>query len=223
MLSAFDMKTNHMKKLILSSIFILFTCQALFSQELEGQQVTLHAITSVTGNKFLLKTICYKDSIMIKFKMKDSVSLNKLKKDSVYKTLMKSFHQVKQFDTKHDTIKNLLKRIDSVTVLYTTYNSDSVQIAYSQFSDYSKLLRQLFKSSKIELENSKNIKNRIILDGTNMTFEFSHNELIQFSARAHSPDKESHPLLYDYITSTLDIYRGIRKNTFLTKEKTSGY
>jgi hypothetical protein len=212
-----------MKNFILSLIIIFVTCQALFAQELEGKQVTLRAFTSVTGKGFFMKTLCYKDSIKINCKIEDSVSVNKLKNDLVYKTLMNSFREVNQFDLTNDSLKNLLKRIDSVTVAYTTYSTDSVLIACSHFPDYSKLLGNLFKSSRIELENTEQNTPRVILDGTNMSFEFSQNELIQYSAGAHSPDKESHPLLYDYVKSTLDIYRRIKKDTFLTKEKTSGY
>lgn len=212
-----------MKNFSLSFIFIVFTCQALFSQELEGKQVTLRAYTSVNGNEFFIKTICNKDSVRIKFKSKDSVSFNKLRNDRVYKKLMRSFGKIKQFDLTNDTLKNPIFRIDSVREVHTIYHTDSILIAYSQIPEYSKLLGNLFKSSKAELENSENIRDRIILDGTNMTFEFSHNKLIQFSAGAHSPDEKSHPLIYDFLKSTLEIYRNIRKNTFLTKEETSGY
>jgi hypothetical protein len=212
-----------MKNFFLSLIFIVFSCQSLFSQGLEGKQVALRAFTSVNGTEFFVKTVCYKDSIKINFKVKDSLSYKDLQHDHVYKTLMKSFQEIKQFDSTNDTIKQLLTKIDSVTLAYTSYHTDSVLIANSSFSRYSKLLSDLFKSSPGKLEDPERIKNRIILDGTSMTFKFSQNDLLQFSAYAHSPNKESHPLLYDYVKSTLDIYRNIRKDTFLTKEKTSGY
>jgi hypothetical protein len=212
-----------MKYFFLSLILIVFTCQSLYSQGLEGKQVALRAFTSVNGTEFFVKTICYKDSIKINFKVKDSVSYKDLQHDPVYKTLMKSSQDIKQFDLTNDTIKQLLRRIDSVTLAYTSYHTDSVLIASSSFSRYSKLLFDLFKSSQGNLEDPARIKTRIILDGTNMTFEFSQNDHLQFSAYAHSPDKESHPLLYDYVKSTLDIYRNTIKDAFLTKEKTSGY
>jgi hypothetical protein len=91
-----------MKNFTLSFIFIVFTCQALFSQELEGRQVTLRAYTSVNGKEFFTKTICNKDSVRIKFKSKDSVSFNKLRNDRVYKKLMRSFGKIKHFDLKND-------------------------------------------------------------------------------------------------------------------------
>jgi hypothetical protein len=212
-----------MKNFLLLFIFTVVTCQALFSQELEGKQITLRSSTSVSGKVFLMKTICYRDSVKIKVCIKDSVSQKKLNDDSIYKTLMISLREMMESNIKNDSLRIFLKRLDSVRNVYTIYKTDSVLIAYSQFPEYSKLLSNLFKSSIPKLENRERNKNRIILDGTVMVFEFSQNQLIQFSADAHSPRKESHPLLYDYVNSTLNMYRSIRKDTFLTIDTTSGY
>jgi hypothetical protein len=56
-----------------------------------------------------------------------------------------------------------------------------------------------------------------------MEFKFFQNDSIRFTAFAHSPTKLSHPLLYDYLNSTFEIYRKLKNNNFFDKQKTSGY
>jgi len=212
-----------MKNYLLTFILIILASVDLFSQNLKGKSITLQAITSVATKEYFIETFCYKNEIKIKFKLKDSVSMNKLRSDSTFNVLSKSLLMVKQYDPKNDTLINLYKRVDSVIRTNTVYSVDSVKINYNQFPEYKKLLVKLFSSSQTDLENKENNKNRFVLDGTTMDFKFFQDESIKFTAYSHSPNKLSHPLIYDYINSTMDIYRKIKKNSFLTKEKTSGY
>lgn len=206
-------------------LFVLLTSisSQLFSQNLEGKNITLNALTSVTGKEFVLETSCFKNEIKIKLKIADSVSFDKLKTDSTYIILSKSLLSAMEFNTKNDTLMNLYKRFDSLIKANTVYSMDSISINYNQFIPYDKLLTKLFNSTPTELENKENNKNRMVLDGTSMEFKFSQNDSIKYTVFAHSPTKLSHPLLYDYLNSTLEIYRKLKNNNIFDKQKTSGY
>jgi hypothetical protein len=41
--------------------------------------------------------------------------------------------------------------------------------------------------------------------------------------QAHSPDPKSHPLLYELLNQTFNIYRETKNNSFLTANRTDGY
>jgi len=210
-------------KTYLLSIALLFIISAdLHSQKLEGKSVRLQAITSVAMQEYFIETNCFENGIKIKFKFKDSILMNKLRTDSTYRILSKSLIETKYY-RKNDTIMNLYKRVDSAIKVNTVYSIDSIKINYNENPEYEKLLAILLNSSQAELENKGNNKNRFVLDGTTMDFEFFQNDSIKFTAYAHSPNKTSHPLLYEYINSTMNIYRGLKKNNFLTKKITSGY
>jgi hypothetical protein len=182
----------------------------------------LEASTSVNGNNFFLETSCFENQIKIKVKVKDSISMSTLMSDKSYKTWLKSIDKF-GYDPKNDTLMNLFRKVDSATKAHTVYSVDSVYVNCNQYPHYKKLLNDLFSSSLIKLENKENNKGRFILDGTQMKFMFLQNDSTLFTARAHSPSKLSHALLYDYVTVTLGIYRKEKINTFLTKERTSGY
>lgn len=211
-----------MKGLMFTFIVLCVGSGYLFSQDLNRKSINLQANTSVNGNIFFLETLCYEKGINIKIKVKDSISMNTLRLDSTYNRLMNSINKI-TFDPKNDSLMNLFKKADSAIKVHTVYSIDSVYVAYNQFPQYRKLLNDLFNSSPVKLENNAYNRNRIILDGTQMEFKLLQDDATLFTAYAHSPTKLSHPLLYEFITATLGIYRSERLNAFLTEERTSGY
>jgi hypothetical protein len=211
-----------MKSLIFTFFVLFLSSDYVFSQDLKGKRINLQASTSVNGTNFFLETSCSESKIKIKIKVKDSVSMNTLKSDSTYKIVLNCINRLNS-DPKNNTLMNYFKKVDSAIKANTVYRIDSVYVTYNQFPKYKKLLNDLFSSSLIKLENRENNKNRIILDGTQMEFMFLQNDSTLFTAHAHSPTKLSHPLLFDYLITTLGIYRKEKLNTSLTKERTSGY
>ncbi len=211
-----------MKTYLLTIALLFIISVDLYSQKLEGRSIRLRAVTSVAMQEYFVETNCFENEIRIKFKFKDSVLMNKLRTESTYKSLSKSLIKTR-YDLKNDTTMNLYRRLDSAMKVNTVYSIDSIKIDYNQYPEYEKLLTTLLKSSQAELENKENNKNRFVLDGTTMDFKFFQNDSLKFTAYAHSPSKTSHPLLYEYINSTMSIYRELKKNNFLAKEKTSGY
>jgi hypothetical protein len=212
-----------MKHIIFTFILLFFSFNFLFSQEHVGKRITLNAKGTAYTNEFFIETSCSKNEIKIKIKSKDSVSRHTLNADSDYMANMQTLRNMDSFDYKSDTLRKLVKKLDSATKAHTVYNVDSISVSYHQFAAYGKLLSKIFSSSMIDLENKAHNKNRTVLDGTHMYFDFLQNDSSVFTAFAHSPSELSHPLLYQYIKATLDIYRKETKNTFLTKQKSSGY
>ena len=211
-----------MKHLMLTFIVLFISIDSVFSQDLSGKRVTVHARGSGYGFEYFVETSCFENQIKIKIKSKDSVSNHTLELDSNYLATRKTIYSLDSYDLKNDRHVNLFKKADSINNAYTVYDIDSVIILNTKNPAYEKLLRELFSSSMAELENQEGNKNRIVLDGTLMYFDFLQNNSSLFTARAHSPSEVSHPLLHRYIKATLAIYRKETKNTFFTIQRSGG-
>jgi hypothetical protein len=212
-----------MKNFPLLFLLLLLAFNELFSQDLPGKRIIAEAVTSVNGQAFFLETICDEDVIKIRIKVRDSILTEKLLSDSTYKGSIHYIQKLRGFDVANDTLKYHLAKMESARIANSVYSADSVNISSGQFPTYGKLLRKLFGSSPVALDSRESNTNRIVLDGTSIAFTLYQNDSVQIVAHAQSPTKASHPLLFDYINATLGIYREIKKNTFITKERTSGY
>jgi hypothetical protein len=208
-------------KVFILTIALLFTISdKSFSQKIEGKSIKLKAISSATSQEYFIETNCLKNEIKIEFKFRDSVLMDKLSADTTYKSLLKYFTETK-LNAKDDSQINLFKRLDSVVRKNTVYSIDSIIIKYNQYPEYEKLIATLVNSSQSKLENKGNNKRRIVLDGTSMYFSFFRNEKIKFTAQAQSPNKTSHPLLNEYLNSTVNIYKELKKDNLLLRLKSA--
>jgi DNA-dependent RNA polymerase auxiliary subunit epsilon len=212
-----------MKNLVLLFILVIFSSGYVFSQGLQGKKVTVKASSSGYGEKFYLETSCFENEIKIKFKLKDSVARYTMESDSTYKVYFKALLEQSPIDYKSDTLISTLKVLDAVRTANTVYDIDSVTITSDEFPAYKKLLSKLFSSSLSEIENTEYNNKRLVLDGTRIELEVFENGSTLFTANAQSPRKLSHPLLFEYITDTLGIFRKLSKGNFSPSYKTGGY
>lgn len=198
-------------KYVVLAFFLVFASYRLQAQHLNGKSISLRTSIPMNGKQFFIETICYKKDIKIKVKVRDSVSHQNLKKDTLFKTLTMTL-MARKPDIKNDTVQVLFARLDSAIKVNTFYTTDSVKIKYKDFPNYERLISDLFISSQRELE--KKASNRFVLHGIRMKFEFFQNGSLQFFADAHSPSRESNPLLYDYLTTTKEILQKSGKKMF---------
>ncbi len=108
-----------------------------------------------------------------------------------------------------------VQKLDSIVDFYTNYDIAHVGISNHENEAYSQLVDQIFAASSESLE-----KNRIVLDGISMVLTLKNDK----SARkiyAHSPDKVSHPLIYAFVSETMNLYR--QKNGVNSKDKSFTY
>jgi hypothetical protein len=204
-----------MKFYTLPLILLIFSLNELYSQDLQGRSITV----SAREPSYSMETSCDKKNFKIKVIIKDSTNNAKVWADSTHKAIVQYLRGLKSIDIKNDTVLKALKRTDSVIALHTVYFTDSIQIPYKQYPAYTQLLNALFTSSESALENHDQ---RIILDGIWMSFKFYKNKDLLINGYAHSPSKYSHPMLYAYLKSTIDIYKKEQKNRIPDKYPLNG-
>lgn len=212
-----------MKNYLFLLLFLIFSSFNLSSQDLRGKKVEVMAITSASAQEYFIETSCNEKEITIMYRLKDSISRNGLDLDSTYISLSKKMKEWTYFDPTDTYQKEVYRHFRSVIERYTVYSVDSIKFRYGKQPKYEKLLHTLFNSSKTELENKEKNKDRIVLDGTSMSFTFLMNEVEINKVQAQSLTVSSHPLLYNYVDSSLELYRQKKKNNFLSKARTSGY
>jgi hypothetical protein len=212
-----------MKFSTITVILLILSFNDLFSQNLKGKRIDLRANTSVSGDLYFMETTCSGKDVKIKFKIKDSVDMEKLNADSNYSAIRRYILETKPFNSKNEAWITRIEQSDSIRLSYTAFHVDSITISYNRYPEYKKLLDTLFSSSKSELENKISNNNRMVLDGTSMTFRFFDKEKLRFVAYTQSPDQISHPLIYNYMRSTMAIYKKEQKNDFLNKYRTNRY
>lgn len=196
----------------------------LFCQKSSNNySIIINATTSVSDSEFIVNIHKSPNDIKIVYILRDSVddiSLEQNKYHTVYKdTLFKLFNDL---SANRNTFTLYASKLDSLTKLYSYYRKDSILLDVKTNISYNNLLNKIVRSTREELENKVGNKNRVTLDGTSFRFNVITSNQDKF-IYANSPRETSHPLLYQLISETLNIYRQTKNNMFLDKRITNGY
>jgi hypothetical protein len=89
---------------------------------------------------------------------------------------------------------------------------DSLLLDKEKVESYDSLLNWFIRASITELENQEANKDRHLLDGVYFIFTIVSKSGSR-KAYANSPDVSSHPLIYELLTKTFDIYRDTNNST----------
>jgi hypothetical protein len=119
----------------------------------------------------------------------------------------------------YDDLIKYVMEMDKIREKYTQYKTDTLLIISENNQNYINLYSEVTSSPKKVLENSIEGKLRIVLDGYSITFDIT-TETRTDRILLQSPNKESHPILYNFIKETFNIYREEKKNDFLDNEYT---
>jgi hypothetical protein len=210
-----------MKYCLLLISFLFYQC--LYSQaNNKDLSITISAKTSVTGGEYLVHIYRQHEHIKIVYLMRDSIDYLSLQKDKNYKeywdTLLRLFNNLKENKNRFNFY---FERVDSIIKQFTYYKRDSILVKAKSNVSYSNLLDEILHTPTEVPENRAANKNRFVMDGTHFKFDIQSKE--SRSIHVHSPRPNSHPLLYQFISETLGMYRRSATNTFLDKKYTSGY
>ena len=209
-------------KVHLLFLFFIFP-QYLFSQIADNKFSIIIGTTSVSGDRFLINIYKNKNDLKIVYSIRDSVDDSSLELNQYYQaykdTLLRLFNNLNE---NRKDFKLYADKMDSLREQYSYYSKDSIILKPEKNIAYSNLLQEIFVTSTEKLENKEGNKNRFSLDGTIFKFHLlssAENRIIY----AHSLREKSHPLLYQLLSETLNVYRQTKNNQFLDKRRTSGY
>jgi hypothetical protein len=207
-----------MKKNI-TLLLIIFLNLYAFGQE---ESISFSAYNHQKDKGFLIKIFEKENDLLIEYKLADTVS-DLLKKDRKYKRLIKkTILNPNPENIEYIDIMKYAMEMDKIRDKYTQYKTDTLFIDNENNQNYINLYSEVTSSSKKVLENSIEGKFRIVLDGYSITFDIT-TETRTDRILLQSPNKESHPILYNFIKETFNIYREEKKNDFLDKEYTFGF
>jgi hypothetical protein len=190
-------------------------------QSIKERQIEVYASAAINGTEYFIKINTNALTTKVEFKISDSIS-SKLENDKEFNSLRDSFLLLNYIDFRSDTVLNYMDKMKSIIKKHTFYSEDSIEIANSQYQYYIKCINALFNTPTDSLDNQIRNKNRIVLDGINMTFTLS-DDCLKREIFTRTPSVNSHPLLYKFLTTSLNIFRDIRKKDFLNKRRLFGY
>jgi len=124
--------------------------------------------------------------------------------------------------TAKDSMRVIGHELDSINKKYTYYSTDSLLISTLFNPLYTKLLSEVVLTNTDSLENKKKNAERVVLDGVQFFFDIKIGDA-EHTAQAQSPNQDSHPILYQLLEQTLDIYRKMKVNMFLSRGRTDYY
>ncbi|MXV52616.1 hypothetical protein GS399_16705 [Pedobacter sp. HMF7647] len=135
--------------------------------------------------------------------------------DSSYQKFSRAFKEVHKADNYNKQIgAETMRRLELIKKSYA--DKDSVQIDLDKYPDYKLLLQQLSTATREDLEQTNRNKNSSVLDGTHIKAVISRNDEIVI-ANADSPTPNTHPLFYQLLRQTYDVYRGLKHGDFLSR------
>jgi hypothetical protein len=174
----------------------------------------------MTGGNFTIEVFKVKKTVKIVYNILDSVRFSGLRIDTEMVNLTKNRGLLDRSDTAKSNA--VMKHIGKLVEKYKACSRDSMSFDLKDDIAYSNLLDSMVLADKGVLENTTHNKNRIVLDGTHISYVIkAHNQ--SKIVYAHSPTAESHPILYAFTKRTLDIYREKKKDGILTKKYFSGF
>lgn len=204
--------------LILATTFVL----PLLAQLPKSQTIYIGAESQVNGVAFSMGITDKGKRIKVVYKVRDSISV-KEEQDTVLAAYRKLGMSITHVSPQNDTLIALLQKIDSVMQYYTHYSIDSIIVRKNKHKAYASLVQSVLNTPTDNLLQTDKNRNRIVLDGTWFSFLLQCNGCIK-KVYAHSPNEESHPLLYALVKNTLGLYRQKRPLSLLLQlNRTNGY
>lgn len=207
----------------MTRIFFLFLALLIFlttasAQSHQKSSILLRATTSVTGGAYFIEILPYEHTTKIIFKLKKQVQQAAFEADTNTIRYRQILQSIKNIKPDNDSVKTYSAKLDSVSMSYTLYDTDSLTVINAEHEGYLNLIREVLNSPTEILEN----KHHFVLDGTSMVFKLTNKD-IERTVYAYSPTVTSNPILYKLITETTAIYRNTKRNDFLNKQRTYGY
>ncbi|SIT92254.1 hypothetical protein [Pontibacter indicus] len=194
-----------MKTLLLLTLTTLIS----LAQSTGNYQIEITSTASASHSQFKIYVLKSGDTTKILYSKRKEGELKPTKEDS-----LKIEELAKTFDDP-ETRKQLIQIIEK----YEVFEKDSLIISSNH--PLLHLSDSLSKEKTLTVDEQN--KNRIVLDGTRAVVKVKHENMPAYELYAVSPQKDTHPLLYQFITSALELYRSNAEKPILNKSDTQGY
>lgn len=198
-----------MKRMLFLWVLFIFFQQLCFGQQLNNSKIILRASTQVSGDEFFMYILPKTDSTKIIYKKKKGFKSAEFYANPEVIKISVFFDSLinisKTLDVEDEKVNFLAKKMDSIRIVYTIYDVDSLTIANAKHQNYLKLVGEVLSANQEMFGEDK----RIILDGTSMNFCLINNGVLS-KVWVRSPSSTSHPILCNFIIQT---------NALITKAK----
>ncbi|MBX0333037.1 hypothetical protein K3G39_07290 [Pontibacter sp. HSC-14F20] len=195
-------------KILLVLLLTLSTAFS-YSQTTGNYQIEITSTASASHSEFKIHLLKNGDKTKVIYLKRKQEDLKPTKQDSLeIQELLKTF----------ENDLEARKRLTQILKKYKRYEKDSLIISSNH-----PLLRisdSLLQERTLKVDESDR---RIILDGTRATIKVRHENGSAYELYASSPRNDTHPLLYQFMTSALDLYRSKVEKPILNKSDTQGY
>jgi hypothetical protein len=185
-------------------------------------KIDITASDTFEGTNLLINIRKRADSIKIIYKLRDSINYKGMFKDKRYNELSKYMAYPLNIKTGRDSMRMIDHELDSINEKYTHYSIDSLLISTHFMPLYTKLLDEVVLTNTDSLENKKKNVDRHVMDGVDFYFDIKIGDA-ERTLQAQSPNQDSHPILYQLLEQTLDVYRKTKVNMFLSRGRTDHY
>ncbi|MCU4189184.1 hypothetical protein M9Q43_08415 [Flavobacterium sp. HXWNR29] len=203
-----------MRTILLSFFLIYFT--NVFCQD---KEISFEGYSHMRKKGFKIRVIEKEDILIIETRKLDTIS-KKMLEDKQYKKnsqKIKNLQNQEKFDKRE--VQSLVIEDLEIRNKYSTQEIDSLIIDKSQFINYYNLFTQIFKTPINILENKSN--SRIVLDGHSIPTIIKNKSRVVF-LQLQSPNENSHPILFNFLKETLNLYRKEKPTNTLNTEYTFG-
>lgn len=138
------------------------------------------------------------ENISIVYKLRNKIDYDGFEKD---KTTIRLRKKIDSFVSNKsiDSLTKILVEFDSVHLFYTSFDSDSISIARSLYSEYDLMLDKLFSTPVQELEKAGE---GIVMDGSRFYFIFKNADTLK-KAYGHSINSKRCPQLALFVKETM--------------------
>ncbi|PVY41837.1 hypothetical protein [Pontibacter virosus] len=192
-------------------LLFLLTLTALrsYSQTTDNYQIEITSKASASHSEFKIHLSKKGNTTKVVYFKRKQEDLKPTQQDSL--EIQELVKNLNDFETR--------KQLTQIFEKYKSYEKDSLVISSNH-----PLLRisdALSKEKTLKVNDTD--KNRIIIDGTSARIKVQHENGPAYELYAVSPRHDTHPLLYQFISSALALYRSNVEKPILNKNDTQGY
>lgn len=190
-------------------------------------QIVMEGRGSNTGRSFRIDALRGSNFVQLRFSRLDSTRYQLLAVNPAYVAARQAVDDAMEaklpLAERKQGVHQAVQRMLALEEPYRVYRRDSLRLDTRSNPALVQLLDSVYRASPETLERKSANSSHIILDGTLVAVRVLAAGKTEKDLVVHSPNFDSHPLLYRLLHETLLLYRTARPNTFFDKHVTAGY
>lgn len=180
----------------------------------KGYDLYINSKTGVSSSEFSIAIKKTRKSTKIIYSKLDSVDHARLGQDKEFEEISRSYFGSNYPD--HPTSpegKEFTNRLEKLTQKYSVYTKDSIELENNRNGAYIKSLDELYLADEASLLREKELKGRIVLDGSLVYVILKSEGKVEKDFFVQSPSNDSHPLIHKLMDDSLKLYRAMNPNS----------